>query len=220
MAESIIKNSKIVDAMEKNKIFAVVRTDKAQKSIDISKALIDGGINIIEITMGYEDASYAIQELSKNENVSIAAGSVITAEQAEKAIKAGAKLIVSPILEMRLVKLCRAKKIPIVTGAATPTEAYNAWKLGVDIIKIFPAKALGGHAYIKDILTPMPFLHLMPTGGVDFDNFTDYLNAGAVAVGMGNAFYADKTDFSSITKKAKTAMDKLNNYFEKNNYPC
>jgi len=214
MAESIIKKSKVLDAMEKNKIFAVVRTDKAQKSIDISKALIDGGINIIEITMGYDDASYAIQELSKYEEVSIAAGSVITAEQAENALSAGAKLVVSPILEMRLVKLCRAKKIPIVTGAATPTEAYEAWKLGVNIIKIFPAKALGGPNYIKDILTPMPFLHLMPTGGVDSENFTDYLDSGAVAVGMGNAFYADETDFSSITKKAKNVMNKLNNYLE------
>jgi 2-dehydro-3-deoxyphosphogluconate aldolase/(4S)-4-hydroxy-2-oxoglutarate aldolase len=214
MTESIIKKSKILDAMEKNKIFAVVRTDNAQKSIDISKALIDGGINIIEITMGYEDASYAIQELSKNNGVSIAAGSVITAEQAEQALEAGAKLIVSPILEMRLVKLCRARKVPIVIAAATPTEAYEAWKLGVNVIKIFPAKALGGPNYIKDILTPMPFLRLMPTGGVDFDNFTDYLRAGAVAVGMGNAFYADETDFSSITKKAKTAMTKLNNYLE------
>lgn len=214
MAESIIKKSKIVDAMENNKIFAVVRTDNAQKSIDISKALIDGGINIIEITMGYEDASYAIQELSKNKDVSIAAGSVITAEQAENAINAGAKLIVSPILEMRLIKLCRAKRIPIVTGAATPTEAYEAWKLGVNIIKIFPATALGGPGYIKDILTPMPFLHLMPTGGVNFENFTDYLEAGAVAVGMGNAFYADETDFTSITKKAEAAMNKLNIYLE------
>jgi len=215
MTESIIKKSNIVDSMEKNKIFAVVRTNNAQKSIEISNALIEGGINIIEITMGYEDASIAIQELSKNENVSIAAGSVITADQAEKAISAGAKLIVSPILEMRLIKLCRAKKIPIITAAATPTEAYEAWKLGVNIIKIFPAKALGGPNYIKDILTPMPFLHLMPTGGVDFDNFIDYLNAGAVAVGIGNAFYADETDFSLITKKAKNAMDKLNYYLEK-----
>jgi 2-dehydro-3-deoxyphosphogluconate aldolase/(4S)-4-hydroxy-2-oxoglutarate aldolase len=214
MAESIIKKSKIADKMERDKIFAVVRTNNAQKSIDISKSLIDGGINIIEVTMGYEDASVAIQELSKIENVTIAGGSVITAEQAEKAINAGAKFIVSPILEMRLIKLCRARKIPIIIGAATPTEAYEAWKLGVSIIKIFPAKALGGPNYIKDILTPMPFLHLMPTGGVDFDNFTDYLDAGAVAVGMGNAFYADETDFQSITKKAKNAIDKLNNYLE------
>jgi 2-dehydro-3-deoxyphosphogluconate aldolase/(4S)-4-hydroxy-2-oxoglutarate aldolase len=216
MVESLINKSKICDLMEKNKIFAVVRTDLAQKSIDISNALIAGGIKIIEITMEHDDSIIAIQELSKNKDVYIAAGSVITADQAEKAIKAGAKLIVSPILEMRLVKLCRARRIPIIIGAATPTEAYEAWKFGVNIVKIFPAKALGGADYIKDILTPMPFLRLVPTGGVDFDNFTDYLDAGAVAVGMGNAFYADETDFSLITKKAKTVVDKLNVYLAKN----
>jgi len=214
MTESIIKQSKIATEMEKNKIFAVVRTDNAQKAIDISKALIDGGINLIEITMGYDDAVTAIKKLSENTDISVAAGSVITADQAEKAINSGAKLIVSPILEMRLIKLCRAKKIPIITGAATPTEAYEAWKLGVSIIKVFPAKALGGPRYIKDILTPMPFLHLMPAGGVNFDNFTDYLDAGAVAVGMGNAFYANETSYSAINKNAITVINKLNNYIK------
>ena len=209
MVESLIKNNKIFDIIENNKIFPVVRTTDAKKAINISKALIDGGLKTIEITLSFKDAPLAIKEIAKIEGASVAAGSVITAEQAAIAVDSGAKLIVSPVLEMSIVKFCKSIKIPLVAGAATPTEAYEAWKLGVNIIKIFPAHALGGPEYLKDILTPMPFLHLMPTGGVNIDNFIDYLNVGAVAVGMGKAFYEDEYDLKAITKKAQLVNEKL-----------
>lgn len=215
--EILQKNSKIINIIEQNKIFAVVRTNNTQKTIDISKALIEGGLKMIEIAMSCNDTSLAIKELSNIEGVSIAAGSVITEVQADSAIKAGAKLIVSPVEELRLIRLCRSRKIHIITGAATPNETYNAWKMGVDIIKITPAKVLGGSEYIKDILTLMPFLHLMPAGGVDLNNFTDYLEAGAVAVGIGKALYEDENDFSAITETARATVEKLNKYLEKNN---
>lgn len=214
IAESGQKQAKIIDRIEKHKIFAVVRTDSRQKAEDISKALIEGGIKTVEITMSFENAHKAIENISKIEGVSVAAGCVITSMQADSAISAGAQLIVSPVSEMRVIKLCRSRQIRIVTGAATPNEAYNAWKLGVNIIKIFPAKALGGPEYIKDILTPMPFLHLMPTGGVSIDDFTDYLDSGAVAVGIGNDFYAEEADYTSITKKARLATLRLEKYLE------
>lgn len=209
----VLINNKIYQNIEYKKIFAVVRAKSTQKAISISKALIDGGIRVIEITMGFDGVFDAIEEISKVSDVTVAAGSVITSYQANNAIDAGAKFIVSPVTEMKLIKLCKGKKTPIITGAATPNEAYNAWKLGVNIIKIFPAAALGGPSYIKDILTPMPFLHLMPTGGVNLNNFTDYLAAGACAVGVGNAFYEGKT-IMEITTNAKIATEKLKKYLE------
>lgn len=212
MSDGIPIKSKILKNIENTKIFAVVRTNNAQKAIDLSKALIDGGLKIIEVTMSYTDAPVAIQEISKIEGISVAAGSVVTGLQAESAIEAGAELIVSPVAEMSLIKLCKSRKIHIITGAATPTEAYNAWKLGVNMIKVFPAHVLGGPEYIKDILTPMPFLSLTPTGGVTLDNFTKYLDAGATAVGMGKAFYEGETSLFEITKKAKIAIQKLEDY--------
>ncbi|OGH96877.1 MAG: hypothetical protein A2104_07310 [Candidatus Melainabacteria bacterium GWF2_32_7] len=214
MAEGIQKKTKIIDKIEKNKIIAVVRTNNVQRAIDVSKALIDGGLKVIEITMSHIDTSVVIDEISKIEGVSVAAGSVITGAQAENAISAGAELIVSPVAEMNLIKLCKGKMLPIITATATPTEAYNAWKLGVNLIKIFPAKDLGGPDYIYDILTPMPFLPLIPTGGVNLDNFTEYLKAGAVAVGMGKVFYFDEENFSVITSRAKAVVHKLNDYLE------
>ena len=123
IAESRQKECKITNNIERNKVFAVVRTDNARKAIDISKALIEGGIKIIEITMGYQDASVAIKEISQIEGVSVAAGSVITALQVETAICSGAELIVSPVSEMSLIKQCRGRRIGIITGAATPNEA-------------------------------------------------------------------------------------------------
>lgn len=204
--------AKIIRNIEKNRIIGVVRTNNAQRAIDISKALIDGGIKIIEITMNYADAHAAIGEISKISEVSVAAGSVVTGAQADAAIKEGAELIVSPVAEMTLIKLCKGKAIPIITGAATPTEAYNAWKLGVNLIKVFPAKELGGPNYICDVLTPMPFLPLIPTGGIDLDNFIEYLKNGAIAVGIGKSFYADEESLSVITDKAKLAVKKLNDY--------
>ena len=214
MPDSVVKKSNIISEIEKSRISVVVRTCNAQEAIDISKALIEGGLRIIEIIIGYADVYSAIEEISKIEGVSVAAGSVITAQQADCAINAGAKLIVSPVMEMSVLKLCKGIKIPLIIGASTSTEAYNAWKLGVSIIKIFPAHVLGGPEYIKDILTPMPFLHLMPAGGATIDNFTEYLKAGAVAVGMGKAFYAEEKDFKAITKKARLVSTKLDQFIE------
>ncbi|EKE04749.1 MAG: Keto-hydroxyglutarate-aldolase/keto-deoxy-phosphogluconate aldolase [uncultured bacterium] len=204
--------AKIIHNIEKNRIIGVVRTDNAQRAIDISKALIDGGIKIIEITMNYVNAPIVIGEISKISGISVAAGSVVTGAQADSAIAKGAELIVSPVAEMTLIKLCKGNAVPIITGAATPTEAYNAWKLGVNLIKVFPARELGGPDYICDVLTPMPFLPLIPTGGIDPDNFIEYLKNGAVAVGIGKGFYANEESLSTITEKAKSAVQKLDDY--------
>lgn len=210
MTENLV-NNKPYNNIECKKIFAVVRTHCAQRALSISNALIAGGVKVIELAMGFDGIFDVISEITKNPEVTVAAGSVLTSYQANKSIEAGAKFIVSPVTELRLIKLCKGCKIPIITGAATPNEAYNAWKLGVNIIKIFPVKPLGGPSYIKDVLKPMPFLHLMPTGGVHLDNFTEYLDAGACAVGIGNAFYKDKTP-EEITTNAIFASQKLIEY--------
>jgi 2-dehydro-3-deoxyphosphogluconate aldolase/(4S)-4-hydroxy-2-oxoglutarate aldolase len=204
----------VIKKIVENKIFAVVRTSCKKSSIDISKALIEGGIKNIEITIGCKDVEEAISVISKIDGITVAAGSIITIEQAERAILAGAKLIVSPVLEVSLMKYCRRLGVPLITTASTTNEAYSAWKLGVDIIKLFPSKELGGVEYLKDMLKTMPFLPLMPTGGVDVENFSEYLEAGAKAVGIGKDFYDDENDLPAITKKAALATQKLKNIIQ------
>jgi len=205
---------KVIQKILKNKVFAVVRSDDHKKAIDISKALIDGGFTDIEITASCKNSCCAISEIASIEGINVAAGSIITNQQADLAVKAGAKLIVSPVLEMSLLKHCRESKIPIITGASTANEAYNAWKLGVSVTKIFPAAAMGGPEYIKDILKPMPFLNIMPTSGVQINDFVDYLKAGAVAVGMGHALYEDENSYAAITKNAQKVSKILKDYID------
>lgn len=210
-----MSNCQIIKSIKENKILAVVRTKSSKRAMDIANALIDGGIKVIEITMTCDNAISIIEELSKNKDIFVAAGSVITADSANKAIDAGAKLIVSPVTEFSLLKTCKARGIPIAAGSATPNEAYVAWKKGFDIIKIFPAHALGGPHYIKDILAPMPFLKLMPTGGIDVENFVDYIESGADYVGIGSCFYKDEENLDIIREKAKIAVKKLEDYKKK-----
>ena len=123
-------------------------------------------------------------------------------QQAEKAIEAGAEILSSPIFQMNLVKISKDKAIPLMAGVSTANEAYNAWKTRVPLLKIFPAKDLGGVLYIQDLLRPMPFLNVVPSGNIDLKDVPAYLEAGAVAVGVGRGFYKDSS-FAEITKKAR-----------------
>jgi len=210
-----MSNCQIINSIKENKILAVVRTKSSKRALDVANALVDGGIKVIEITMTCNDPISVIKELARNKDIFVAAGSVITSASANQAIDAGAKLIVSPVTEFSLLKTCKARGIPIAAGAATPNEAYVAWKKGFDIIKIFPAHALGGPNYVKDILAPMPCLKLMPTGGIDVENFVDYIEAGADYVGIGSCFYKDEGNLDIIKEKAKIAVKKLQDYNKK-----
>lgn len=200
MQENLIKN------LSEEKIYPIIRCKDAQETVDIANAMIEGGIKIIEINVENASIYEAIQEVSKNATVS--AGGIITAQQASCAMAAGASIISSPIFQMNLVKIAKGKSIPLIAGASTANEAYNAWKTRIPLIKIFPAKALGGVLYIEDLLRPMPFLNLLPSGNILIDEVPDYIKAGAVAVGVGRDLYLDSS-LKEITEKSKKLIKKL-----------
>lgn len=200
MQENLIKK------ISKEKIYPIIRSNDAQRAIDTANALIDGGIKLLEITIENASLYQAVNEVSKS--ITVSAGGIITAQQAIKAIDAGAEIISSPIFQMNMVKISKDKEIPLIAGTSTSNEAYNAWKTRVPLIKIFPAKALGGVLYIEDLLRPMPFLNVMPSGNILLEEVPDYIKAGAVAVGVGRSFYEDAS-FSEITQKAKKIIEKL-----------
>lgn len=200
MQENLIKK------ISNQKIYPIIRCDEAQKAIDAANALIEGGIKVLEITIENSSLYEAIHEVSRN--ATVAAGGVITGQQALKAIDAGAEILASPIFQMNMVKISKDKEIPLIACTSTANEAYEAWKTRVPLIKIFPANALGGVMYIEDILRPMPFLNVMPSGNISLETVPDYIKAGAVAVGVGRSFYEDSTA-AEITKKAKTIIEKL-----------
>lgn len=202
MQENLIKK------ISREKIYPIIRCKNAQCAIDTANALIEGGIRVLEINVENASLYEAIHEISKHATVS--AGGIITAQQANMSINAGAKIISSPIFQMNLVKISNDKRIPLIASASTSNEAYNAWKTRVSLIKIFPAKALGGALYIEDLLRPMPFLNVMPSGNITLEEVPEYIKAGAMAVGVGRSFY-ENSSFNDITKKAKEVLDKLKN---------
>ena len=200
MQENLIKK------ISKEKIYPIIRSSDAQNAIDTANALIDGGIKLLEINIENASLYQAIHEVSRN--AVVAAGGIITAQQAIKAIDAGAEILSSPIFQMNMVKISKDKEIPLIACVSTANEAYNAWKTRVPLLKIFPAKALGGVLYIEDLLRPMPFLNVMPSGNITLEEVPDYIKAGALAVGVGRSFY-ENSSFAEITKKAKNIIEKL-----------
>ena len=196
-----------IKIIKENKLIGIIRENDANKAIEIANAYIEGGIKIIEMATSIE----AIKEVAKNENVYVARGGIITREQAIEAIKANAKFLVSPILQMGLVKLSSGYKTPLVLTATTPNEAYQAWQARIPLIKIYPIKDLGGAGYIEELLRPMSFLNVMPTGSIKVDNIKDYLKAGVTAVGLGRALYLNKT-YNEIKETAKEAVKIANSF--------
>lgn len=198
-----------IEAIYKNKIVAVIRAEEAKEAIEKAKAMHEGGIRVFEITVEHSNVLPAIEYINNLQGAVAMAGGVITAMSAQEAIEHGAKLIVSPVFQLNLAKYCLGNKIPHIATVSTPNEAYNAWKSRIPIIKIFPAKPMGQAEYIEDILRPMPFLNLMPSGGISLDDFKTYLDAGAIAVGLGRCLYKDAT-LKEITERAKFVLNKLN----------
>ena len=150
----------------------------------------ESGLTTLEITMNSAGATETIAHLcSKFDNtLNIGAGTVCTAEDLEQALSAGATFVVTPILNEDVIKACVTKKVPVFPGAYTPTEIYKAWSLGAEMVKVFPATRLGS-SYIKDVLAPLPYLKLLPTGGISFENFTEFLQAGAKGLGIGSTLF-------------------------------
>ncbi len=201
---------KYIDILKKEKIYPIVRSSDYKKTFDIAKALIDGGIKVLEINIESPAIYEVISDISKY--AAICAGGIITSTQAQAAILSGAKIISSPIFQMNLVKIAKDKHIPYIAGTSTANEAYCAWKARVSLIKIFPIKAMGGAMYLEDILRPMPFLNILPSGNVKLNEVSSYIKAGACAVGVGRDLY-DGYSYTEITNRAKKIINELKDFY-------
>lgn len=198
-----------ISAIAKEKIFPIIRCKDKDETIDIAKALVEGGIKVLEINVENPSIYEAIQEVSKF--TTVCAGGIITSTQADYALQSGAKLFTSPIFQMSLVKISKNLRIPFIAGATTANEAYSAWKSRIPLIKIFPAEAMGGEAYVENILRQMPFLNLMPMGNIKLSEVVSYLKAGAAAVGVGRDFYQGFTA-NEITKRTKEIINEVKDF--------
>jgi len=169
-------------------IAAVVRSDDTGKALAAVQACYDGGVKLIEITFTVPEPIETIVAVEEKfgDSVLLGAGTVLGAVNAAAAVEAGAKFIVSPVTEPDVIKLCNEKDIPVMPGAMTPTEIYQAWRAGADIVKVFPASHLGPK-YFRALKAPLPQIPIMPTGGVSAANVADWLAAGAEVLPVGGA---------------------------------
>jgi 2-dehydro-3-deoxyphosphogluconate aldolase / (4S)-4-hydroxy-2-oxoglutarate aldolase len=169
-------------------IVAVVRTPSCELVRPVCEALIAGGVLAVEITLTIPDALRAVREVTDSfgERALIGAGTVLNAHQCHAAITAGAEYVVSPVTKLEIIAAAHALGKPVMLGAYTPTEAQLAHEAGADFIKIFPADKLGP-GYIKNIRAPLPYLRIVPTGGVDLQTAPEFLKAGCVALGVGSS---------------------------------
>ncbi len=202
--------------IEDSGIIAVIRAEKADQAINIASAVSAGGIVAIEITLTVPDAFAVMEEVHKKlkGRILLGAGTVLDAEGALRAIRAGAEFLVSPMLNPDMVKLCKKHGKIAIPGAFTPTEIAAAWRSGADIIKIFPA-SVGGPDLIKDLRGPFPQIKFMPTGGVTLENVAQFIKAGVVAVAVGGNIIDKRAvslgQFDVITENSSKFLEAVKN---------
>jgi 2-dehydro-3-deoxyphosphogluconate aldolase/(4S)-4-hydroxy-2-oxoglutarate aldolase len=198
---------KALARMLKEKIVAVVRLDDANQGIDVAKALVAGGVALIEIALTTPDAVELIARIKTSvPQAMVGAGTVITTDDVLSLRPAEPAFAVAPILDPRVVRCAQEEGILFSPGAYSPTETYQAWEMGVPIVKVFPAARLGPK-YLSDLKAPMPFLRLMPTGGIDDKTISEYLQCGADVVGAGgwlvDTAAIARGELSVLTEKAR-----------------
>ena len=174
-------------------IVAVVRAPDSQQLVEVARALADGGVNVIEITMSVPNALDVLRQVRQalGERILLGAGTVLDAETARAVLLAGAEYIVTPTLNLEVIRLCQRYDKLVLPGAFTPTEILTAWEAGADIVKVFPADVVGPE-FFKAIRGPLPQIRLMPTGGVDLTTAADFLKAGACCLGIGSQLVEPK----------------------------
>lgn len=179
---------RITAAIEACGVVAIIRLKEPGQLRGVIDALAEGGLRALEITMTVPRAIELIAEIAPTlpSGFLLGAGTVLDRDTARRAIDAGARFLVSPVFRSELIEAGHAHDVPVMPGCFTPTEILAAWDAGADVVKVFPATALGP-GYLKDVRAPLPQVKLMPTGGVTVENAGDWIRAGAIAVGVGSA---------------------------------
>jgi 2-dehydro-3-deoxyphosphogluconate aldolase/(4S)-4-hydroxy-2-oxoglutarate aldolase len=193
-------------------IVAVVRSPDSRQLVEVVRALADGGVTVVEITMSVPDALDVVRQVRRElgDRVLLGAGTILDPETGRAALLAGAEYLVAPTLNLDLIRLCRRYSKLVMPGAFTPTEILTAWQAGADIVKVFPAEVLGP-AFFKALRGPLPHLRLMPTGGVDLSTAADFLRAGACCLGLGSQLVEPRAvaerNFDRIRELARQYAD-------------
>jgi 2-dehydro-3-deoxyphosphogluconate aldolase/(4S)-4-hydroxy-2-oxoglutarate aldolase len=202
----------IIEQLTAVPLVPVLRNVPYKKSAAIVKALIDGGVTSIEVTMETDRAEDIITETIEAYGSLVGAGTVLSVDDCRRAIQAGAQFIVAPTLDEEVVRFAVEKEVPVIPGVFTPSEMQRAINLGASMIKLFPASVLGP-AFIKDVKGPLGHIQIMTTGGITLDTAKDYLKAGATAIGAGSALLRNNLiaaeDWAGLANETRIWIEKL-----------
>ncbi len=207
-----MEQTEIAKCFEEHKLVAVIRSSSTEDAEDMIKAALAGGFHLFEISMQTPQATRLLETYSKKEGHLFGAGYITDGEMAQRATKAGAKFLSSQHTDRDVITVAKNNDNFVIQGAATPTEAVNAYQLGADLVKIYPANFSGGPDYMKALRSNFPFLKLVADGGVTLENVLDYLKY-SVAVSLCMALF-DKPlvrsdNWAEITERAKQFTQKL-----------
>ncbi|MFK7743304.1 MAG: bifunctional 4-hydroxy-2-oxoglutarate aldolase/2-dehydro-3-deoxy-phosphogluconate aldolase [Planctomycetota bacterium] len=205
----------VLEAFAQLRCSAILRTQDKDAVAPSLDAAVRGGFRIIEVTMNTPGCLKQIKRLRRDPNLILGAGTVLTVEDAKLAMAAGAQFLVSPVTDPQIITFCRQHDLVSVPGTYTPTEMMNAHRAGADVVKLFPGPA-SGPTYVRAVRGPMPFLRLYPTHGVDEQNCTEWLDAGAFGVGFVASLF-DPEDlaarrFDAIEARAKRLVDAVSSH--------
>jgi 2-dehydro-3-deoxyphosphogluconate aldolase/(4S)-4-hydroxy-2-oxoglutarate aldolase len=182
-------------ALWRERASAILRTDDQRRAAAAMDAALRGGFRIVEFTLTIPGALELIAEFSRRPGVLVGAGTVLTTAQVRASLAAGARFIVSPVVDDHVIAAARDGGVVAMPGAHTPTEMLRAHRAGAALIKLFPAPP-GGPTYVRSVLAPLPFLRIVPTNGVVVDNAAAYLEAGCFAVGVVGSLF-DAADLAA-----------------------
>ncbi len=201
-----------LDRILRSGVVAVLRAPSGEILTDVAEALLAGGVEAIEVTFTVPRAQHVLEQVADRlgDKIVLGAGTVLDTETARTAILAGARFVVSPTVNLEVIRLCKRYSRLILPGALTPTEILTAWEAGADIVKVFPSE-LTGPSYLKTIHGPLPQVRLMPTGGVNLKTAAEFLKAGACALGIGGSLVDPQAianrDFAKITDLARQYVE-------------
>lgn len=192
-----MEKTAVLNSLRNLGLVPVLRAESEQQALALADAIAKGGVTTMEVTMTVPGAIRVMRKLAEaRPDLLIGAGTVLDPETARIAMLEGAQYVVSPALNVKTIDMCHRYGVAVLPGALTPTEVITAWEAGADVVKIFPASAMGGAKYLKGLKAPLPQVEMIPTGGVSQTTAREFLEAGAFALGVG----ADLVDPKMISK--------------------
>jgi 2-dehydro-3-deoxyphosphogluconate aldolase/(4S)-4-hydroxy-2-oxoglutarate aldolase len=202
--------SAVLKALAHIGLVPVLRAESVDQALALAEAIARGGVTVLEVTMTVPGAIEVMRRLAQTRpDILVGAGTVLDPETARICILEGAQFIVSPALNVKTIEMCHRYSIAVLPGALTPTEIVTAWQAGADVVKVFPASAMGGAKYLKNLKAPLPQVELIPTGGVSLATAHEFLEAGAFALGVG----ADLVDPQALAEgRAESIAENARKY--------